>query len=160
MPTHTENRLLPYSPEQMFDLVAAIEDYPHFLPWCKSARIRERKGNVLEADLVIGFKFFRERFSSRVVLDRPRRIDVTYAQGPFRHLDNHWVFEPAEGGCVIDFYVDFAFRSRLLQRLIGAVFNEAVRRMVSAFESRARELYGPRLHPVTLAGAEPRPDRA
>ena len=160
MPTHAEKRLLPYSPEQMFDLVAAIEDYPHFLPWCESARIREREGNVLEADLVIGFKIFRERFTSRVVLDRPHRIDVAYAQGPFRHLNNHWVFEPAEGGCVIDLYVDFAFRSRLLQRLIGAVFSEAVRRMVSAFEGRARELYGPRPHPTTLAGAEPRPDRA
>jgi len=159
MPTHAENRRLPYSPEQMFDLVAAIEDYPHFLPWCESARIREREGNTLEAELVIGFKVFRERFTSQVVLDRPRRIDATYAYGPFRYLNNHWIFAPAEGGCVIDFYVDFALRSWLLQRLIGAVFYEAIRRMAGAFESRAHELYGRRPHSTTLAGTEPRPDR-
>ncbi|MGH6933552.1 MAG: type II toxin-antitoxin system RatA family toxin [Dongiaceae bacterium] len=146
MPTHAEKRAMPYRPEQMFDLVADIERYPEFLPWCVAARIRERRDDVVVADLVIGFKMIRERFTSRVHLDRPGlRIDVTYTDGPFRRLNNHWIFEPADGGgCLIDFYVDFEFRSQLLQRLIGALFNEAVRRMVQAFEGRARRLYGDR----------------
>ena len=143
MPTHAEQRVLPYTPEQLFDLVADVERYPEFLPWCVGARIRERREDLVVADLLIGFKMVRERFTSRVTLDRPRRIDVAYSEGPFRYLNNHWVFEPAEGGgCRIDFFVDFEFRSRVLQTLIGALFNEAVRRMVAAFESRARQLYG------------------
>ncbi len=144
MPTHAEQRFLPYTPEQLFDLVADVERYPEFLPWCVGARIRERRDTLVVADLLIGFRMFRERFTSRVTLDRPRRIDVAYSEGPFRYLDNHWIFEPAEGGCRIDFFVDFEFRSRVLQALIGALFNEAVRRMVHAFETRARALYGPR----------------
>jgi coenzyme Q-binding protein COQ10 len=144
MPTHAERRRLPYRAEQMFDLVADVERYPEFLPWCMGARIRERKANVIVADLLIGFRMFRERFTSRVALDRPNRIDVDYSEGPFRYLNNHWIFEAqADGACVIDFYVNFEFRSRLLQRMIGVLFNEAVRRMVAAFEGRARQLYGP-----------------
>lgn len=143
MPRHAETRALPYSAEQMFDLVAAVERYPEFLPWCHGARIRRREGNVIYADLIIGFKLFRERYTSKVELDRPRAINVTYADGPFKHLDNHWKFEPRpNGGCVVDFYVDFEFRSHLLQKAIGFVFTEAVHRMVRAFESRARQLYG------------------
>jgi len=143
MPTHAERRRLPYSAEQLFDLVADVRRYPEFLPWCVGVRIRERTDKLLVADLLIGFKMVRERFSSRVVLDRPRRIDVTYSEGPFRHLNNHWIFIPEpDGGCTIDFFVDFEFRSRLLQRVIEVLFNEAVRRMVSAFEARARALYG------------------
>ena len=144
MPTHAEKRPVPYSPDQMFDLVADVLRYPEFLPWCLAARIRERQGNVLLADLVIGFKMIRERFTSRVLLDRPgRRIDVTYADGPFKRMTNHWGFEPAAGGgCLIDFYVDFEFKSALLQKLIGVLFNEAVKRMVAAFEGRAKQLYG------------------
>ena len=143
MPTHAEKRLLPYTPEQLFDLVADVERYPEFLPWAVAARIRSREGNVITADLMIGFKMFRERFTSRVVLDRPQRIDVSYTEGPFKYLNNHWVFEPmAGGGTCIDFFVDFEFRSVILQRLIGMLFNEAVRRMVQAFETRARQLYG------------------
>jgi coenzyme Q-binding protein COQ10 len=143
MPTHAEHRRLPYSAEQLFALVADVERYPEFLPWCLAARIRERKENIITADLLIGFKMVRERFTSRVVLDRPKRIDVSYAEGPFRYLNNHWTFLPQDdGSCVIDFYVDFEFRSRMLQRIIGMLFNEAVRRMVGAFEARARQLYG------------------
>ncbi len=143
MPTHAEQRLLPYSDDQLFALVADIERYPEFLPWCLGARIRERSGNVIVADLLIGFKMVRERFTSRVVLDRPRRIDVSYTEGPFRYLNNHWIFVPqADGSCLIDFYVDFEFRSRVLQRIIEVLFNEAVKRMVGAFEGRARQLYG------------------
>jgi coenzyme Q-binding protein COQ10 len=92
--------------------------------------------------MIIGFRMFRERFTSRVALDAPRRIDVTYAEGPFRRLNNHWVFEKVPGGCRIDFYVDFEFKSRLMQKLIEVLFSEAVRRMVGAFEKRARDLYG------------------
>src|SRR5712691_10028184 len=142
MPTHAEQRILPYTPEQLFALVADIERYPEFLPWCVGARIRERKPGLIVADLIIGFRLFRERFTSRVALDPPRRIDVAYSEGPFRYLNNHWVFEPAPGGCRIDIFVDFEFKSRLLQKVIALVFGEAVRRMVGAFEARARNLYG------------------
>jgi coenzyme Q-binding protein COQ10 len=143
MPTHAERRLLPYTQEQLFELVADVERYPEFLPWCLGARVRERSATTIVADLLIGFRMVRERFTSRVVLDRPRRIDVSYTDGPFRYLNNHWEFIPQpDGQCLIDFYVDFEFRSRMLQKLIGLLFNEAVRRMVSAFEARARQLYG------------------
>jgi ribosome-associated toxin RatA of RatAB toxin-antitoxin module len=95
MPTHAEKRELPYRPEQLFDLVADIERYPEFLPWCVGARVRSREGDLVVADLVIGFKVVRERFTSRVKLDRPNlRIDVAYTEGPFRYLNNHWIFEP------------------------------------------------------------------
>ncbi|CAA7616960.1 Oligoketide cyclase/lipid transport protein [Candidatus Terasakiella magnetica] len=143
MPTHAEKRILPYTQEQLFDLVADVERYPDFLPWCVASRIRRREGEVFFADLVIGFKLVRERFTSRVTLTRPNRVDVTYTEGPFKHLNNHWVFTPQpDGGTEIDFYVDFEFRSKLLQSLIGALFNEAVKLMVSSFERRARALYG------------------
>jgi len=142
MPTHAEQRVLAYTPEQLFALVADIERYPEFLPWCLAARIKERRADLIVADLIIGFRIFRERFTSRVALDGPRRIDVTYAEGPFRRLSNHWVFEQAPGGCRIDFYVDFEFKSRVMQKVIEVLFSEAVRRMVGAFEKRAQHLYG------------------
>ncbi|MDH5748967.1 MAG: type II toxin-antitoxin system RatA family toxin [Rhodospirillales bacterium] len=143
MPTHAEKRILPHSPEKLFDLVADVEKYPEFLPWCVATRIKSRDGDVLTSDMVIGFKMFRERFTTKVTLDKPRRIDVAYLNGPFRYLNNHWIFEPAENGhCLIDFYVDFEFRSKILQKMIGVVFNEAVKVMVSSFEKRADELYG------------------
>jgi coenzyme Q-binding protein COQ10 len=141
MPKHAERRRLPYRPDQMFALVADIERYPEFLPWCVGARIRRREGDTVHADLVIGFKMFRERFTSKVVLSAPGRIDVEYAEGPFRYLRNHWAFTPTEEGCEVDFYVDFEFRNLVLQKVIGVVFTEAVKRMVAAFESRARQLY-------------------
>jgi len=142
MPTHAEQRVLPYTQEQLFALVADIERYPEFLPWCVAARIRERRVDFIDAELVIGFRMFRERFISHVRLDPPSRIDVAYAEGPFRYLDNHWNFERVPGGCRLDFFVDFEFKSRLLQKVIEMLFGEAVRRMVAAFESRARQLYG------------------
>jgi len=145
MITHAEQRLLGYRPEQMFDLVADIERYPEFLPWCIGARIRERNDTLVVADLIIGFKMIRERFTSRVSLDREHlTIEVAYADGPFKQMTNRWRFEPApDGRCRIDFYVAFEFRSAMLQKLIGVLFHEAVRRMVGAFEGRARTLYGP-----------------
>jgi coenzyme Q-binding protein COQ10 len=144
MPTHAEQRVLPYTPEQLFALVADVERYPEFLPWCVGARIRERTPEMITADLIIGFKMFRERFTSRVRLDPPKRIDVAYTDGPFRYLDNHWIFERVPGGCRIEFFVDFEFKSRILQKVIEVLFSEAVRRMVAAFEGRAEQLYGPR----------------
>ncbi|ACI97573.1 MULTISPECIES: type II toxin-antitoxin system RatA family toxin [Rhodospirillales] len=143
MPRHTEQKVFPYSPDQLFALVSDVERYPEFLPWAVAARIRRRDGNVFWADLVIGFKMVRERYTSRVVLSPDkRRIDVEYAEGPFEHLENHWVFHPHPDGCVVDFYVDFEFRNKVLQKIIGALFHEAVRRMVAAFETRAHQLYG------------------
>ena len=144
MPTHAEVRRLPYSREQMFDLVADVERYPEFLPWCVACRIKRWESpTAFTADLIIGFKMFRERFTSRVGLDRPKRIDVSYQEGPFRYLNNHWRFEETDdGGCAIDFYIDFEFKSKTLQKMIGTLFNEAVRRMVNAFEHRAFALYG------------------
>ncbi len=143
MPTHAEQRILPYSPKQMFDLVAAIDQYDEFLPWCVGSRIKERKENIVLADLVIGFKLFREKFTSKVTLDEENmRIDVEYMDGPFRYLNNHWQFNAHPDGCEIDFFVDFEFRSMILQKTIGMLFNEAVTRMISAFENRAKELYG------------------
>ena len=143
MPTFAEERHLPYSQQQIFDLVADVERYPEFLPWCTACRVTKRENQLIEADLLVGFKMLRERFTSRVTLNAPNSIQVEYLDGPFRYLNNHWIFKSTEDGCVIDFYIDFEFRSRLLQRLIGPLFNEAVRRMVSAFDNRALALYGP-----------------
>ncbi len=143
MPTHAERQILPYTPEQLFDLVADVARYPEFLPWCVGARIRSRTPEQILADLTIGFGPFRERFTSRVSLDRPARVKVAYENGPFRYLNNQWVFAAAPGGTEVDFFVDFEFRSRILQVAIGAVFNEAVRRMVAAFRRRAAQVYGP-----------------
>jgi coenzyme Q-binding protein COQ10 len=156
MSTHAEQRVLPYTPEQLFDLVADVERYPEFLPWCLGARIRERREDTIVADLLIGFRMVRERFTSKVTLSRPGRIDVAYTDGPFRYLNNHWIFEPVgESSCRIDFFVDFEFRSKVLQTLIGVLFNEAVRRMVAAFEGRARKLYGAKTIVDPVAAPQP-----
>ncbi len=156
MPTHKEKKLLPYTPEQLYGLVIDIERYPEFLPWCLGARVKSRREDLIVADLVIGFKMFRERFTSRVSPNRAaRRIDVTYAEGPFRYLENHWVFEEHPEGCLIDFYVDFEFRSKLLQKVIESLFHEAVRRMVHSFETRARDLYGLPEAPPASRAAKP-----
>ena len=142
MPTHAERKVLPYTPEQMFDLVADVGKYPTFLPWCVGARVRSHTETELVADLTIGFGPFRESFTSRVQLDRPRQVQVAYENGPFRYLNNQWTFKPDVRGSEVNFFVDFEFRSRLLQSAIGVVFNEAVRRMVNAFLKRARDVYG------------------
>lgn len=144
MPTHAERRALPYTPEQMFDLVAGVDRYPEFLPWCIASRITRREEGVFYADLVIGYKMVRERFSSRVSYSVPHEIRVEYMKGPMRHLNNIWTFERnADGSCSIDFFVDFEFKNPFLQRVITAFFHEAVKRMVGAFEARAVQLYGP-----------------
>lgn len=149
MPTHAEERRLPYTPAQMYDLIADVEKYPEFLPWCAASRIRktqldENEKGVIDADLVISFKVFRERFGSRVELHpADGQINVSYLDGPFRYLVNSWKFVPDGDGCMVKFFVDFEFKSRTLQAIIGVVFNEAMQRIVRAFEKRAAELYGP-----------------
>ncbi|MEO9189642.1 MAG: type II toxin-antitoxin system RatA family toxin [Acetobacteraceae bacterium] len=143
MPTHAEHQRVPYSPEQLFDLVADVGRYPEFLPWCVAARVRSRTETEIVADLTIGFGPFRESFTSRVTLDRPHRVGVRYERGPFKYLNNQWDFIPHPDGTEVAFFVEFEFRSRLLQAAIGVVFNEAVRRMVNAFHKRARQVYGP-----------------
>ncbi|MSP67995.1 MAG: type II toxin-antitoxin system RatA family toxin [Alphaproteobacteria bacterium] len=144
MPAHHERRVLPYTQTQMFDLVAAIECYPEFLPWCVATRIVAREEKAVLADLVIGFKMVRESFTSRARFDRPARIDIEYLSGPLKHLRNQWQFRPlVAGGSEIDFFIDFEFRSRLMRGLMGAMFHEALRRMVGAFETRAHVVYGP-----------------
>ncbi|MDB2563646.1 type II toxin-antitoxin system RatA family toxin [Amylibacter sp.] len=146
MPTHTEKRIMPYTAKQMYDLVADVETYPDFLPWCAATRIRkvtkDSHKTIIEADLIIAFKVFRERFGSRVTLKAEKfSIDVEYLDGPFKYLNNHWIFRDVHGGCEADFFVDFEFKSRVLQALIGVVFNEAMQRIVKAFEMRADDLY-------------------
>jgi coenzyme Q-binding protein COQ10 len=150
MPTHAETRIMPHSAAQMYALIADVGSYPQFLPWCSATRMRGRQplpdgsGEVMEADLVVSFKLFRERFGSRVTL-RPeaRTIDVEYLDGPFKYLNNHWKFAPVgPDKCEVDFFVDFEMRSTLLQKVIGVVFNEAKQRIVRAFEKRAGDLYG------------------
>lgn len=148
MPTHAERRAMPYTPEQMFNLVAAVDLYPQFLPWCLASRITKRDGNVFYADLVIGYKMVREKFGSRVTALKPDHIHVEYLSGPMKHLSNHWRFLPqADGTCIIDFYVDFEFKNPVLQKLISVFFEEAVKRMVGAFEARAHDLYNSKLTP-------------
>jgi coenzyme Q-binding protein COQ10 len=155
MPTHAEKQILPYRPDQMYDLVADVGKYPQFLPWCVGARIRTRSETLLLADLTIGFGPFRESFTSRVTLDRPRNVQVRYENGPFRYLNNQWQFHPHPRGTEVSFFVEFEFKSRILQAAIGVVFNEAVRRMVNAFQKRARDVYGPpgTTAPITPAAA-------
>ena len=147
MPTHSETRLLPYTPQQMYDLVADVASYPEFLPWCAAARVRSvtpmDDSEVMEADLVISFKVFRERFASRVVLwPDQKKLDTEYIDGPFRFMRSSWAFSEAEEGCEVSFFVDFEFKNAILQGIIGVVFNEAMQRIVRAFERRAAELYG------------------
>ena len=151
MPTHSETRTLPWTARQMYDLVADVARYPEFLPWTAAARIRSREPQsdgteVVEADLVISFKVFRERFGSRVILDTgAMTIDTTYIEGPFRHMHSRWGFrDTADDRCEVSFFVDFAFRNAILQKVIGVVFDEAMRRIVKAFEARAAALYGQR----------------
>ena len=142
MPTHSERRFLPYAPDRLYELVAAVEDYPAFLPWCAALRVMDRSDGALRAKMIVRFGALRESFTSEVSLTPKSRIDVRYLDGPFRRLENRWLFSPADGGCDIDFFIDFEFRSPLLRKLVEPLFHKAVRRMVRAFETRARERYG------------------
>jgi coenzyme Q-binding protein COQ10 len=145
MPTHAEKKIVPYSEEQMFDLVIDVEAYPEFLPWCQQCKIISDDGRHIMANLVIGYKLFREWFASRVTYVRPNSIRVEYINGPLRYLSNTWDFSVTkDGGCLVDFYVDFEFKNPIFQKLMGVFFNEIVKRMVSAFEARAKDLYDPK----------------
>ena len=143
MPRHIETQLLPYTPEQMFDLVADVAHYPEFLPWVAATRIRSNGATEMVADVVVGFKGLRETFTSRVVKRRPESIRTDYLDGPLKHLVSDWRFAAeGQGGCRVDFTVDFAFKSRLFEAVAGQVFGTALRRMVGAFQERAARLYG------------------
>lgn len=148
MPSHTERQISPYTARQLFALVADIERYPEFLPWCRAARVLERRDGELLGELVISFKHMTESYVSRVTLSPPAgereacRIDVALVRGPFHHLINRWEFTPEGQGTRIDFFLDFRFRSRMLEKLLGALFSKATARMVTAFAERAQALYG------------------
>jgi coenzyme Q-binding protein COQ10 len=143
MPGIRETRRLPYSAEQMFDLVADVGRYAEFLPWVVATRVRSNSNSEMVADMVVGFKSLRESFTSRVRKDRPREIDVHYVDGPLSDLDNVWTFRAIdENTCEIDFLVDFKFKNRMFEKLAGQYFDRAFRKMVEAFERRAAELYG------------------
>lgn len=146
MPRHEETKILPHRADDVFSLVADVASYPEFLPWTAAARVRSRKaiegGEVLEADLVISFKVFREKFGSRVtLLPQQRRIETQYLDGPFKHLKSVWLFHDHPKGCEVSFVVDFEFRNSILAGVIGLVFNDAMQRVVRAFETRADQLF-------------------
>lgn len=143
MPRHHEQRRLPYRPEDMFDLIADVGRYGEFLPWVSAVRVRSNSATEMVADVAVGFKSLRETFSSRVSKTRPTSIHVDYLDGPLKYLRNDWRFEAdGQGGCIVDFSVDFAFRSRLFEAIAGQVFERALRTMIGAFEARAAKLYG------------------
>jgi coenzyme Q-binding protein COQ10 len=146
MPSHSETKTLPYTAQQMYDLVSDVGNYPKFLPWTAAARVRsvDDQGvkQVMLADLVVSFKVFRETFLSQVTLwPDAKKIDTAYLDGPFKHLESQWVFRDVDGGCEVSFAVDFEFKNRLLQGAAGMFFNEAMQRVVRAFEQRAADLY-------------------
>jgi len=140
---HREKCLLPYSQDQLFSLVADVKSYPEFLPWCLGARILETNTTGFDAELAIGFKMVRESFKSRVILNRPSHIEINYLDGPFKDLKNSWLFKKTDqtDECQIDFFLEFEFKSPILESLIGLLLEDAIRRMVNAFEARANHIY-------------------
>jgi coenzyme Q-binding protein COQ10 len=143
LPRHSETRALPHSPEQMFDLVADVARYPEFLPWISAVRVRSDSESEMVADLVVGFRAIKEIFTSRVKKNRPTTVFVEYIDGPLKFLYNDWSFRSdGEGGCLVDFTVDFEFRNRLFERLAGQYFEKALRKMADAFVARAEAIYG------------------
>ena len=143
MPKHEEIAYLNFSSEKLFDLVADIERYPEFLPWCLDAKIIKKEDCIVYADLAVGYKWIKEIYRSKVILTRPNVIKIEYQRGPFKYLENYWHFHSKNKGCEIKFYIDFEFRSLILRKIIGPFFGEAVVRMVRAFENRAKAIYGP-----------------
>lgn len=146
LPAHKERRLVAHPPQKLYELVSDIESYPQFLPWVTGVRVRSRgnagENQVIIADVLISYKMFRETFRSSVTLNPEyRTIDVEYVNGPFKHLDNHWRFEPTVEGTEVDFAVDFEFRSRMMEKMITGMFDKAVHKIVTAFFDRADELY-------------------
>lgn len=143
MPSIRESRELAFGAEQMFDLVADVARYPEFLPWVVATRVRSDSEHEMVADMMVGFKALREKFTSKVHKDRPESIVVEYVDGPLSKLENSWHFEAlGEGCCRIDFCVDFTFRNAVFEALAGQYLDRAFRKMVGAFEERAIQLYG------------------
>ena len=139
---HEERRIIKHTPSNLFKLVSDVKRYPEFLPWCLGARVKNNSKNNFEADLIIGFKIYKEIYSSKILLDNMnKKIIVNYKDGPFEYLENYWVFKDNKNGCEVQFMVDFKFKSIFLQTLMETLFSEAVRKMVGAFEKRANELY-------------------
>ena len=139
---HEERRIIKHTPSNLFKLVSDVKRYPEFLPWCLGARVKNNRKNNFEADLIIGFKIYKEIYSSEISLDNiNKKIIVNYKDGPFEYLENYWVFYYNNNGCEVEFMVYFKFKSVFLQTLMETLFSEAVRRMVGAFEKRANELY-------------------
>jgi coenzyme Q-binding protein COQ10 len=144
MPKHSETRHLPYTPEQLFDLVADVRRYPEFLPWVAAVRVRSDSETEMIADLAVGFRAIKETFTSKVIKHRPHAIEIDYIEGPLKHLHNSWKFaSDGAGGTNLDFSVDFAFRNRMFEMLAGQMFDRALRKMIGAFVERAHALYGP-----------------
>lgn len=147
MTQYKEHRRIPHTPENLYHLVMNVAEYPEFLPWCMGARIRQQTATTMTADLMIGFQFYREKFTSRVTNNPDSLdIDVEYAEGPFKYLQNSWRFKPDPHGCEVEFFIEFEFRSMVFQAMIEAMFAQAVRRMVRAFEKRADTIYPPLRH--------------
>ena len=151
MPGIREIRQMPYSAEQMFDLVADVARYAEFLPWVVGTRVRSDSETEMIADLLVGFNALREKFTSRVEKVRPGEIKVHYLDGPMRDLDNVWKFRQISEGCEVDFAVSFTFRNAVFEALAGQYFDRAFRKMVSAFETRAEQLYGSNSSSATSA---------
>ncbi len=142
MPKHSETRHLPYTPDQLFDLVADVRRYAEFLPWVVAVRVRSDSETETVADLVVGFKALKETFTSRVIKQRPHSLEIDYVDGPLKYLHNNWKFEDdGQGGTNIHFAVDFAFKNRMFELLAGQMFDRALRKMIGAFCERAHALY-------------------
>ena len=147
---HQVTRILPYAPEQLFELVGDVGRYPEFVPHLKSIRVWDQRSDgtglsTLKAEAAVGFALFQERFSTLVRRDRERlTVDVSLLSGPFHHLTNRWRFAPHRAATEVDFFIDFQFRSKLLDAVLAANFERGVDRIMSAFDERARHLYGPR----------------
>lgn len=144
MPSHSEQRVLPFSASQMFDLVLDVAQYPEFLPWCVATRVKSKDASdngQMVADMAVGFKLIQERYTSRITFEAPHHIHVTDIGGPFKHLETDWVFVERAEGCEVDFNIDFAFNSALLERVMGGVFSDAAHKMMQAFVTRAETVY-------------------
>lgn len=142
MTQHAEKKWMPYTAEQLFTMVANVEEYPDFLPWCTGVYVRERSQQSILADMSIGYHMFRESFTSHVRLDPYEKIEVAFREGPFRYLNNFWSFENNDQGCTVDFFIDFELKAFALQAMMSVIFEKAAQRMLHAFEKRAHHLYG------------------
>ena len=154
MPVHTLKRVLPFTPEQLFHLVGDVDCYPQFVPWITAMRTWNRRAaehgaSLVDAEAQVGFSFLKERFSTRVRRDPlNRQVEVSLIRGPFKRLVNRWTFHPHDGGTEIDFFIDFEFKSRILQAVLEANFNRAVDKLITCFEARASKLYAASAQPL------------